>query len=116
MKDILKDLGFDVSKFQGHILRSASLRATIDATHDPVRALNTASVSEKVFSIFYDLPKQAASDTPAVPGSLEDARAAATLVLAATLPTAPGDAAPSNHDESSGVFTRRSLVDRDGSL
>ena len=116
IKGILKDLGFDVSKFQGHILRSASLRATIDATHDPVRALNTASVSEKVFSIFYDLPKQAASATPAVPGSLEDARAAATLVLAATLPTAPGDAAPSNHDESSGVFTRRSLVDRDGSL
>ena len=26
----------------------------------------------------------------------------------------PGDAAPSNHEESSGVFTRRSLTDREG--
>ena len=115
IKGILKDLGFDVSKFQGHILRSASLRATIDVTHDPVRALNTASVSEKVFSIFYDLPKQAASATPAVPGRLDVAQDATFLFLGATLPAAPRVAAPSNHDESSGVFTRRSLMDREGS-
>jgi hypothetical protein len=115
IKCILKELGFDVSKFQGHILPSASLQATIEATNDPVRALNTASVSEKVFSIFYDLPTQAAAATPAVPGRLDVARTATFLFLGATLPTASGGAAPLNHDESSRVFTRRSLKDREGS-
>jgi hypothetical protein len=55
IKAILKKLGFDVTKFQGHILRSAALRATIDATQDPVATLSVASVSEKVFHIFYVL-------------------------------------------------------------
>ena len=108
IKAILKKLGFDVTKFRGHILRSAALRATIDATQDHVTALSVASVFEKVFHIFYDLSLHAASATPVIPGDLATAQAATALVMTACLPQLAWASVPNNHNEASGAFTRRS--------
>eukprot|EP01052_Picozoa_sp_SAG31_P043364 SAG31_NODE_7200_length_1758_cov_32.971670_1_plen_110_part_00 len=52
----MEQCGIDTSKFKAHILRSASMRAAVDATGQLDTVLETACVSRKVFSIFYDLP------------------------------------------------------------
>ena len=57
IKAILDTVGIDVSKFQSHILRSASIAAARGHTDEALDSvLSRAAVSEKVFSSFYDLP------------------------------------------------------------
>ena len=134
VKSILEELGFDVSKFQAHILRSASIVAGI-ASGEPVDSvLAQASVSAKVFSIFYDLPLQAPTAAPVLDsGSGFHQRQAAKRkasnalslfnsvnvpVLGSGLQLAPSVARPpSNQDETSGTFSGLRLMlraDREG--
>jgi hypothetical protein len=70
--------GIDVAAFQPHILRSASMRAAIDAGEAVDAVLQRASVSLKVFKVYYDLPKGGESS-----GGVEslDGEAAARLLL-----------------------------------
>ena len=72
------DGSFDVAAFQPHILRSASMRAAIDAGEAVDAVLQRASVSLKVFKVYYDLPKGGESS-----GGVEslDGEAAARLLL-----------------------------------
>ena len=57
MTDILNTCGIDVAVFQAHILRSASIAATREFTNEQLSSvLARASVSDKVFASFYDLP------------------------------------------------------------
>ena len=115
IKKILKDVGIDVTRFKPHILRSASLAAAIAGGCDVDAALARASVSKKVFSIFYDLPISAAGP-PAASGSAAALAPTASALTASALsgrPAASESAPPSNHDEASGVFSRRSLMDQE---
>eukprot|EP01043_Picozoa_sp_COSAG02_P006764 COSAG02_NODE_195_length_29750_cov_79.793329_26_plen_158_part_00 len=57
IKRIMLAAGIDVAAFQPHILRSASMRAAIDAGEAVDAVLQRASVSLKVFKVYYDLPK-----------------------------------------------------------
>ena len=78
IKALMNAAGIDVSAFQPHILRSASMRAAIDAGEAVDAVLERASVSLKVFKVFYDLPKGGQSS-----GGIEslDGGAAARLLL-----------------------------------
>ena len=78
LRDLMKAAGIDVSAFQPHILRSASMRAAIDAGEAVDQVLERASVSLKVFKVYYDLPKGGQSS-----GGIEslDGGAAARLLL-----------------------------------
>ena len=122
VKNILKDLGFDVEKFKGHILRSASIAASIAAGEFVDDVLELACVSKKVFSVFYDLPVQAPSSTPSIPIADQAAAASANLLLSSTsVVTRRLDgvtriegrsSAPSDQSESSGVFSSLTLMNR----
>ena len=82
VKLILKECGIDISKFQSHILRSASMAAVRDKTDEALKdVLHRASVSEKVFSSFYDLPISATAGQ--LDGSSVLPGAAANSVFAA---------------------------------
>ena len=69
----------------------------------------------KFFSIYYDLP--VASATGAAPVEQSEASSAAAMVAAVLPPTilagtsGLASAVPSNHEDASGVFSRRSLMD-----
>jgi hypothetical protein len=78
IKRLMKLAGIDVAAFQPHILRSASMRAAIDAGEDVDLVLQRASVSLKVFKVYYDLPKGGLSS-----GGVEslDGAAASNLLL-----------------------------------
>jgi hypothetical protein len=78
IKRIMLAAGIDVAAFQPHILRSASMRAAIDAGEAVDAVLQRASVSLKVFKVYYDLPKGGESS-----GGVEslDGEAAARLLL-----------------------------------
>ena len=78
MRTLMKSAGIDVAAFQPHILRSASMRAAIDSGEAVDRVLERASVSLKVFKVYYDLPKGGQSS-----GGIEslDGGAAARLLL-----------------------------------
>jgi hypothetical protein len=69
--------GIDVAAFQPHILRSATMRAAIDAGEAVDAVLQRASVSLKVFKVYY-LPKGGESS-----GGVEslDGEATARLLL-----------------------------------
>ena len=86
----MKAAGIDVSAFQPHILRSASMRAAIDAGEAVDAVLERASVSLKVFKVFYDLPKGGQSS-----GGIEslDGGAAARLLLDLRPQATAGDTA-----------------------
>ena len=85
MKKILKALGFDVTKFKAHILRFASIVADVEAGEHVDNVLQTASVSKKVFSDFYDLPIQVAPVNLADSSVAESAGAVTAIVSALTL-------------------------------
>jgi hypothetical protein len=55
-KDDLVSVGIDVSKFQGHILRSAEIQVGRKAGYKLEVCLDKAKVTLKTFSIFYDMP------------------------------------------------------------
>ena len=78
IKRLMKLAGIDVAAFQPHILRSASMRAAIDAGEAVDQVLQRASVSLKVFKVYYDLPKGGLSS-----GGVEslDGAAASNLLL-----------------------------------
>ena len=54
-KDALESVGIDVKKFQGHVLRSATMAAGQKSGKTLEICLSDAMVSAKVFSLFYDL-------------------------------------------------------------
>ena len=69
IKAILDTVGIDVSKFQSHILRSASIAAARGHTDEALDSvLSRAAVSEKVFSSFYDLPISSSAGQLGGPG------------------------------------------------
>ena len=110
IKKILAEVGIDTSKFKAHILRSASIGTAVRGGEAIDSALDRAQVSAKVFSIYYDLP--VAESTRGA--SSASAGVASTLASSAAFPAAasqvgPAQAAPSNHADSSGAFSRRSL-------
>ena len=78
MKRLMEKAGIDVSAFQPHILRSASMQAAIAAGDDVDVVLQRASVSLKVFKVYYDLPAGGASS-----GGVEslDGKAASDLLI-----------------------------------
>jgi len=122
VKKILDELGFDVDKFKGHILRSASIAASVATSEFVDDVLELACVSKKVFSVFYDLPVQAPSSSHVI--SIVDlaAAASANLLLSSTsVVTRRMDgvtriegrsSAPSDQTESSGVFSSLTLMNR----
>ena len=88
----MSQAGVDVSAFQSHILRSASMQAAIAAGEDVDLVLQRASVSLKVFKVFYQLPIGGQSE-----GGVEslDGAAASKLLLGLQQPVSaePSDAA-----------------------
>jgi hypothetical protein len=78
VKMLMEKAGIDVLAFQPHILRSASMRAAISAGDAVDAVLSRASVSLKVFKVYYDLPAGGASA-----GGVEslDGKAAANLLI-----------------------------------
>ena len=121
VKKILKELGFDVEKFKGHILRSASIAASVAAGEFVDDVLELACVSKKVFSVFYDLPVQAPSASPVIPVADQAAAASANLLLSSTsvvtrrmdgVTRIEGRSAPSDQTESSGVFSSLTLMNQ----
>ena len=109
----MRTAGIDVSRFKAHVLRSASMRAAIDSGELVDSTLERAVVSQKVFSIYYDIP--VAQDS--VQQSTDNAAAAPQAVSLAAASSVPlridsvAASVPSNHSDSSGVFSRRSLMD-----
>ena len=78
IKALMVKAGIDVTAFQPHILRSASMQAAISAGEDVDAVLQRASVSLKVFKVYYDLPVGGSSS-----GGVEslDGSAAANLLV-----------------------------------
>ena len=109
IKKIMADVGIDVTKFKAHVIRSAAIAAATTGGEQVDSVLQQATVSRKVFSIFYDLLVSAGSAI-AVDSSSVVAPLAASVHLAGAAQS--GDSAPpSNHGDTSGVFSRQSLMD-----
>ena len=118
VKAILKALGFDVTKFKAHILRSASIVAGVQAGEHVDNVLQAASVSKKVFSIFYDLPILSAPPNPVDSSVAGQAAAVNAISSSSNVPDAMGSTnllhfrAPTSQQDSSGAFAPLRLANR----
>ena len=118
VKAILKALGFDVTKFKAHILRSAStcIVAGVEAGEHVDNVLQAASVSKKVFSIFYDLPIQVTPANPVDSSVAESAAAVTAIVSTSNVRDGSGlvlrGQPPANQGDASGVFAPLRLANR----
>ena len=116
VKKILKALGFDVTKFKAHILRSASIVAGVEAGEHVDNVLQAASVSKKVFSIFYDLPIQVTPANPVDSSVAESAAAVTAIVSTSNVRDGSGlvlrGQPPANQGDASGVFAPLRLANR----
>jgi hypothetical protein len=111
IKRLMNLAGIDVAAFQPHILRSASMRAAIDAGEAVDQVLQRASVSLKVFKVYYDLPKGGLSS-----GGVESLDGAAASNLLLGLRPASSSVAEPRDDPSpalSAPSAPRALCDRD---
>ena len=118
VKAILKALGFDVTKFKAHILRSASIVAGVQAGEHVDNVLQAASVSKKVFSIFYDLPILSAPPNPVDSSVAGQAAAINVISSSSNVPDTMGSTnvlhfrAPTGQQDASGAFAPLRLANR----
>ena len=120
MKKILKALGFDVTKFKAHILRSAStcIVAGVEAGEHVDNVLQAASVSKKVFSIFYDLPIQVTPANPVDSSVAGQAAAINAISSSSNVSDTMGSTnvlhfrAPTGQQDASGAFAPLRLANR----
>ena len=89
MKKLMHKAGIDVSAVQPHILRSASIRAALSSGEQVDVVLKRAQVSQKVFSIYYDLPVGYATS-----GAVADAVGAEASALMLSQRSAPDSQQP----------------------
>jgi hypothetical protein len=103
VKEELRLSGIDVSKFQSHNLRSASMKTAIDAGLPQDVVLRVASVSQKVFAVHYDLPLDSATSAVSSDGMLGSAAVECLMGVAA--PSSSAAVAVGNRENSAAVAT-----------
>ena len=106
MKKLMRTAGIDVSAVQPHILRSASMKAALSSGEQLDDVLKRAQVSQKVFSIFYDLPVGHATS-----GAVVDAVGSEASALLLSQRAAPGNQQPIESGPSQQLLLTDSRLD-----